>query len=453
MYEPTQLFFYKPIFMLELLVAELLFASKLGRRKYFALRMIAGTVVCFAIAFAFPVASYSAVYSSFMFICFFAVSVLSLVFSFKASLHDIIFCAISGYTVQHVVSELFELVNSVTGVGTMLHLDFYGNGAAGSVSAGNILYVMLYYSAYFLTFAVFYFAAYMLFARKIRKYNILQINTVTMTVNVAFILIVDVIFSAVVTYSVPSENNIAALVLLHIYNIACCILVLVLLYELPKSKKMASELVAIRQLQEKEKEQYFESKENVELINIKCHDLKHQICRIGEGNAIDKGAIKEIESLIDIYDATFTTDSEALNVILKEKSLICKKQSIRLACIVDSSKFGFISDIDLYALFGNLLDNAIEAVKALDEDRRTVGLSVRVQNGIVRINVYNGYAGDIKFEGGLPVTTKEDKASHGFGLKSIRRIVDKYDGEMSISADNGVFEVNIVFPEIIGETA
>lgn len=446
MYEPTQLFFYKPVFMLELLVAELMFASKLERRRYFALRLAGSLAVCFGAAFAFPLASYSAYYVSFMFLCFFGVTVAALAFSFKASFHDIIFCAISGYTVQHVVQEMYELLNSATGVGNMLDLDFYGNDAA-DIAANKIFYVMLYYTVYFVAFALCYFVAYMVFARKIKKYDILRINTVTMTVIVAVILVLDVIFSAIATYSVPKDGNLVATVLLHIYNIACCILVLVLLYELPKSRKNEREIVAIRQLHEKEKEQYYESKENVELINIKCHDLKHQIRMIGEGNAVSSGAIAEIENIIDIYDATFTTDSEALNVILKEKSLICKKQSIRLACIVDSSKFGFVSDIDLYALFGNLLDNAIEAVKTLDAERRTIGLSVRAQNGIIRINVYNGYKGEIKFEGDLPITTKENKLYHGYGLKSIKRIVDKYDGEMSISTDNGIFEVNIVFED------
>jgi nitrogen fixation/metabolism regulation signal transduction histidine kinase len=224
------------------------------------------------------------------------------------------------------------------------------------------------------------------------------------------------------------------------------VLALILLFELPKGKKLQREIDVLQQLHNKEKEQYFISKENIELINIKCHDLRHQIRTIGQSSALDETAVAEIAKLVDVYDSTYKTECEALNVILMEKSLLCKKDEIDFSCIIDGTKLGFVKDTDVYALFGNLLDNAIEAVRSLKKEERTIGVVVKTQNGIISLNVYNSFKGKIKYDGGLPVTTKKEKAHHGFGLKSVRNIVASYGGQMQIATGNGVFDVRIVLP-------
>ena len=57
----------------------------------------------------------------------------------------------------------------------------------------------------------------------------------------------------------------------------------------------------------------------------------------------------------------------------------------------------------------------------------------------------NPYSGELTFERGLPVTSKEDKLYHGFGMKSIRHVVDKYEGEMKIKSTDGIFEIDMAF--------
>ncbi|MDF2524679.1 MAG: hypothetical protein K0R31_2320, partial [Clostridiales bacterium] len=56
--------------------------------------------------------------------------------------------------------------------------------------------------------------------------------------------------------------------------------------------------------------------------------------------------------------------------------------------------------------------------------------------------------GDLIFEDGLPVTTNKDKDYHGFGMKSIKYLVDKYNGELSIKLNGDIFNINIVFPKV-----
>jgi sensor histidine kinase regulating citrate/malate metabolism len=110
-----------------------------------------------------------------------------------------------------------------------------------------------------------------------------------------------------------------------------------------------------------------------------------------------------------------------------------------------------MSETDVYSLFGNIFDNAIEAVSKLDEKERSIGFSIKRSGNFVAINIYNGYAGQISFANGLPITDKKNKNYHGFGIKSVRYVVDKYGGEMQINAQDGVFDLTLLFTCAEGE--
>ena len=102
---------------------------------------------------------------------------------------------------------------------------------------------------------------------------------------------------------------------------------------------------------------------------------------------------------------------------------------------------------DIYALFGNLIDNAMEAVtKLADAEKRIIDLTVRGGgDNMVAISVSNYFDGNLVTDvDGLPATTKGNKEYLGFGLKSIRYIVQKYDGDLSISTHDNLFTADIV---------
>ena len=194
--------------------------------------------------------------------------------------------------------------------------------------------------------------------------------------------------------------------------------------------------------------QYDITKENIDLINIKCHDLKHQIRNIARKEAIPVDTIHEIESVISVYDSNVKTGNDALDVILTEKRLIANYKQIELSCIADGKLLVFMNESDIYSLFGNLLDNAMEAVSKLHEENRVVGLSVKRVNQMVFVNVYNCFEGNIVFRNGLPITTKGNSDNHGYGLKSVELLAAKYGGKMNIKAEDGVFSVSILFSGI-----
>ncbi|MDR1093523.1 MAG: ATP-binding protein [Clostridiales bacterium] len=190
-------------------------------------------------------------------------------------------------------------------------------------------------------------------------------------------------------------------------------------------------------------ERYAREKENIDLINVKCHDLKHQIELYGD--RIDKAELKEISDLIGIYDSGVKTGNEALDVILSQKNLVCRKKGIRLTCLLDGGLLGFIPPHELYSLFGNAVENAIDGVSGLPPEKRAVSIGGERLGGFFNIRIENYFDEGLTFKGGLPVT-RRDKEYHGFGMKSIKFILEKHGGSLRARADGDIFILNMFLP-------
>ena len=114
--------------------------------------------------------------------------------------------------------------------------------------------------------------------------------------------------------------------------------------------------------------------------------------------------------------------------------------------MIDGEKLNFMSDTDIYSLFGNLLDNAIKTVIKLEPDRRVIGITIKAEGELLSVNSHNYYSGQVQMEQGIPVTSSVDKDYHGFGVKSMIMIVEKYSGNIVFDAKDNVFNLNILFP-------
>lgn len=194
-------------------------------------------------------------------------------------------------------------------------------------------------------------------------------------------------------------------------------------------------------------ESYKISEESVALVNQKYHDLKHQIAFLrSTADDEEKNAyLNQMEQEIKVYEAQNKTGNRILDTILTTKTLQCQNQGISLTCVADGREIEFMYPMDISALFGNALDNAIESVKKIaDPEKRLIHLSVSRQKNFLRIKVENCYEGELEFENGMPKTTKKDKKFHGYGMKSIQRIVGKYNGSVTVEAQNGWFELRIL---------
>ncbi len=215
--------------------------------------------------------------------------------------------------------------------------------------------------------------------------------------------------------------------------------------ELEKIKSEA-EKETIRLMSVETYKQYYKLKESMDVINIKVHDMKHQLAALRHGGSIDPGHLKEVENAIAIYDSTVKTGSEALDVVLTEKSLVCSAKKIRLSIVADGEQLGFISVADIYSLFGNIMDNAIEYTETVPEEKRFVRLTVKTVRRMLVVHEENWFEGELRMENGFPVTHKEDSLSHGYGVKSISFIAEKYGGYTDIKTADGLFSIDVVIP-------
>ena len=195
-----------------------------------------------------------------------------------------------------------------------------------------------------------------------------------------------------------------------------------------------------------QQKQFEESKQSIALINAKVHDIKHRIDEFGDQIAAE--TLEQLKSSIVIYDRPFHTGSQVLDTILYTKSLECDSCGIRITAIGDGRPIHFIPSSKRFYLFSNILDNAIEAAKQVqDPDKRIIGVSLKQEAGVFIIEEYNYFEGVRIIENGSLKTTKRDnKMQHGLGLKSIRQLVEEYNGEVSISIEKDMFFLRVSIP-------
>lgn len=231
--------------------------------------------------------------------------------------------------------------------------------------------------------------------------------------------------------------DLGGIAILYAHLIQCCEL------------RVRKELEAVQNVLQNQYVQYKQSRESIELINYKYHDLKHQIAflRSEEDPAKREKFLNRMEDEIRQYEAQNKTGNKVLDTVLTTKSLYCAKHGITFTCVADGTLLDFMDVMDICSIFGNALDNAIECeLKIPDKEKRLVHVTVSKQKQFLILRFENYYEEALQYQEGKLVTTKKDKENHGYGLKSIRYTVNKYDGAVSIDTQENWFELKILIP-------
>lgn len=439
-YPLNSLFFYRLIFMAWLIFGEALFLFKFERKKHFLIKLPLVLLSCFIFALIFPIPSSNSFYSMMMFFLMFLFTYFASFFLFEANWKIRLFSMICGYTCEHIAYETYFSVINL--------LNINKNGLSGLYDYGTISLFTGWQDIliYFFSYIIVYYLIFIIFALRLNKNNFYEAkyDFKFLVVGCVFILSDIVINSIVSWYSTIHFENIY-LGIVALINVLCCFIGLFYIFEMFYSNNIKNQMKIIEEIQKKESNQYKISKETIDMINIKCHDFRHQIREFGDNQKIDNEAINNLNKLIRIYDSTYHTENEALNVILNEKTLLCNNKNIRFTCIVDGNALNFIENEDIYSLFGNLIDNSIEAVNQLDDNEKIISLKIKQVGNIVSISIKNGYKGKIQMENNLPLSKKEDNVHHGFGMKSIKMVCEKYNGNLRLNIENNIFIVTILF--------
>lgn len=216
-----------------------------------------------------------------------------------------------------------------------------------------------------------------------------------------------------------------------------------------KEIQLRFEKDTLRNIMNMQYSNYKLSKESIDIVNQKYHDLKHQINLLKSGADSEKSGeyLEKMEREIKIYETQNKTGNKVLDTILTSKSMHCQRHSIELKFMGEGNLLNFMEDMDISALFGNMLDNAIESVvKIKEKEKRLISLHVIQDKQFIRIRMENYCEEDVQFQDGLPITTKKDKRFHGFGMKSMKKIVEKYGGSVVAGKVDNWFELKILIP-------
>ena len=216
-----------------------------------------------------------------------------------------------------------------------------------------------------------------------------------------------------------------------------------------KEIQIRFEKETLHNIMEMQYKNYQLSKENIDMVNRKYHDLKHQINLLKTQAYVGKSTsyLEKMEREIRVYETQNKTGNQILDAVLTNKAMICQNKEIELKFIVDGGALSFMEDMDVSALFGNMLYNAIEsAEKQREKQKRLIWLYVTKEKQFVRIRTENYCDEKIQFKNGMPVTTKKDRRLHGYGMKSIKSTVEKYHGSVVAAQENNWFELKILLP-------
>lgn len=435
-------------FLFEYTVFAALFLCRLDRRRRFVLRATLGLALVFAVGL--PVAYFYTAFGGTVWGRILVYLSLFVVFTFFAArcfderYLTVFFCCGMAYAAQNLVYKAYLIIYTL---GEQFQLyDGWGEQF-------NLFYRLMYYGI----FAAFTFLTWLLFIRRItaklktKEINnrMLVITALILGITVILCSIEDLAFAELCVWRENRFDNPTYYVVRqtgNAFSCLCCVIVLMLASQAIVESELLKEVEYLKHTIRQGERQYRISKDSIDLINIKCHDIKYKLDALTAQGNLSTEAVKELRDSISIYDSKIETGNQLLNVLITEKSLYCEQNGINLSCMIDGKELDFMETGDLYCLFGNVIDNALEAVKGIeDKDKRVINMVVKTKNNLILVQEENYFNGTIEFEDGLPVTTKADKTSHGFGMRSLRMIVKKYGGELTASVSDGVFHINMMF--------
>ena len=220
----------------------------------------------------------------------------------------------------------------------------------------------------------------------------------------------------------------------------------ILFYRVNQQREMEAEIAKLKQEQAEIVERDYQALRRTYADNAKLyHDLHNHIeaiyqCLI-QGDT--KEAVRYCEDLrtpVRQISQTVWTGDKALDYLISSKMALAGQEQVKTKVNIEYPHNTNIRSVDLTTILGNLLDNALEAAKTAPEGLRFLNLTIRRINAMLIIKVENGYGDTPVQENGKLLTSKKDKAFHGWGLKSVQTAADRYDGTIRTDYKDHVFQ-------------
>lgn len=198
------------------------------------------------------------------------------------------------------------------------------------------------------------------------------------------------------------------------------------------------------------REQYKRLLENIENLRRIRHDIRHNIIAV-KGYLQSGDHLHALEYLdnyfsqLESYELVQLSKNATVNVIVNYYRSLAIEQTIRFKAKINIPEEIGVEDSDIAVLLGNLLENAVMAASAAQEEKKFIHLNILSREKMIVLTLDNGFSGKLLFEDDTYRSTKKNHS--GLGLASIRSIVEAYDGGMEINGENSVFYVSIMLNE------
>lgn len=407
------LFPYHIFFCIQILAAELMFAVRQKKRKevwwYVPLCCFIFLVICLL----HPLMGHRYV----RVLAIFFESCILIYILLNISLKSAIFIGLASYAIQNLANQTGKWITEELEI----------TGGIWFYILTLIIYVLIYIACYFAFVKRFPLDG-KVFIKSRNSYFLIIV-----TLGVVYARSIYIQYN-----QIPGERP---------FTILCIILILALQFHILKETNEEELRKNIEAILEREKQQQKMSQENIEIINMKCHDLRYHIQKYREENHLEEHVqfFKEVEKAVDIYDNIARTGNAALDTLLSDKFLYARANQVEISYMVDEKAIEFMVPSDIYSLFGNAIDNALQSLMKEDEGKRILSILVRMQLGCVQIRISNYCSSMPEIVDGMP-KTKGDPSIHGFGVRSIRYIAEKYGGNLVVGTEDNMFTLSILIP-------
>ena len=413
-----------------------LFARRFERRDFFLVRIILtlleGMVVCYLLAIWYTEADSLLV----RVLCYSAITVLNftaLMFCWRDDIEEMLLAFCSGMAAYQFTNKLYPLLQNLRGINDRETLALLHPGDA---SISNLDWT-LFFGFHLLSIVVLA----LLFTPKNRLVHNRRTTRNVIILSIATITLVNILICISRVYE--GESPMLNIVTKILY-VGFSFTILTICAGIFSQSEQEEQIGVLHQLWRQDRAQFESVKANMDVINMKCHDLKHILDRIEDKLTGEEAA--SLREAIQFYDANIKTGNEVLDVVLCEKAMTCQKSGISFSCMADGEKLDFLTPVQTYTLFGNIIDNAVEAVKPLPLEERVISLSCWEEKDSLVVEESNYFSGRLELDHGLPATSKGDSSRHGFGTKSIQYIAAQYGGTMDIKVVDNMFFLTVRFP-------
>lgn len=220
----------------------------------------------------------------------------------------------------------------------------------------------------------------------------------------------------------------------------------VMFFRMKQQHEMELEIAQLKQDQVEILERDYQALRQTYADNAKLyHDLHNHIEAIYQ--CLTQGDIKEatrycedLRTPVREISQTVWTGDKAIDYLISSKMALAEQEHIKTKVNIEYPHNTNIRSVDLTTILGNLLDNALEAAETAPELLRFLHLTVRRINAMLIIKVENGYGEAPTQKNGNLLTSKMDKASHGWGLKSVQTAAERYDGAINTEYADAIFK-------------